>query len=32
RIKTDLGELAQVEQFPRLEGKQMVMILGPKKK
>ena len=32
RIKADLGELAQVEQFPRLEGKQMVMILGPKKK
>ena len=32
RIKTDLGEMAQVEQFPRLEGKQMVMILGPKKK
>jgi len=32
RIKSDLGELAQVEQFPRLEGKQMVMILGPKKK
>ena len=32
RIKKDLTELAQVEQFPRLEGKQMVMILGPKKK
>jgi len=32
RIKADLMELAQVEQFPRLEGKQMVMILGPKKK
>jgi len=32
RIKADLTELAQVEQFPRLEGKQMVMILGPKKK
>ena len=32
RIKKDLTELAQIEQFPRLEGKQMVMILGPKKK
>jgi translation initiation factor IF-3 len=32
RIKKDLMELAQIEQFPRLEGKQMVMILGPKKK
>ena len=32
RIKKDLLELAQIEQFPRLEGKQMVMILGPKKK
>ncbi len=32
RIKADLTELAQIEQFPRLEGKQMVMILGPKKK
>ena len=32
RVKKDLEELGQVEQFPRLEGKQMVMILGPKKK
>jgi translation initiation factor IF-3 len=32
RIKSDLGEVGQVEQFPRLEGKQMVMILSPKRK
>ena len=32
RIKKDLEEIGQVEQFPRLEGKQMVMIIGPKKK
>lgn len=32
RIRTDLGELAVVEQFPKLEGRQMVMMLGPKKK
>ena len=32
RIRTDLDELAVVEQFPKLEGRQMVMMLGPKKK
>jgi len=32
RIKADLAEVGQVEQFPRLEGKQMVMILSPKRK
>ena len=32
RVKKDLEEVGQVEQFPRLEGKQMVMIIGPKKK
>ena len=32
RIKKDLEELGQIEQFPRLEGKQMVMIIGPKRK
>lgn len=32
RIETDLEELAVVEQFPKLEGRQMVMVLGPKKK
>jgi len=32
RIETDLEELAGVEQFPKLEGRQMVMVMGPKKK
>lgn len=32
RVRNDLDELAVVEQFPRLEGRQMVMMLGPKKK
>lgn len=32
RIETDLEELAAVEQFPKLEGRQMVMVMGPKKK
>lgn len=32
RIEADLGELAIVEQFPKLEGRQMVMMLAPKKK
>ncbi|HEU4622734.1 MAG TPA: translation initiation factor IF-3 [Burkholderiaceae bacterium] len=32
RLRTDLDELAQVEQMPKLEGRQMVMVLSPKKK
>ncbi|MEQ1635421.1 MAG: translation initiation factor IF-3 [Methylococcales bacterium] len=32
RIEQDLEELALVEQFPKLEGRQMVMVMGPKKK
>lgn len=32
RIEKDLEELAVVEQFPKMEGRQMVMVLGPKKK
>ena len=32
RIETDLEEHAIVEQFPKLEGRQMVMVMGPKKK
>ncbi|MBI5936226.1 MAG: translation initiation factor IF-3 [Betaproteobacteria bacterium] len=32
RIETDLAELGTVEQFPKLEGRQMVMVLSPKKK
>lgn len=32
RIETDLAEVGTVEQFPRLEGRQMVMVIVPKKK
>jgi translation initiation factor IF-3 len=32
RVRSDLEETAQVEQMPRLEGRQMVMMLAPKKK
>ncbi len=32
RIEKDLDELASVEQFPKMEGRQMVMVMGPKKK
>ena len=31
RIRTDLEAVSQVEQFPKLEGRQMVMLLAPKK-
>jgi len=31
RIRGDLDPIAIVEQFPRLEGRQMVMLLAPKK-
>ena len=32
RVRSDLDEIAVVEQFPQLEGRQMVMVLAPKKK
>ncbi len=32
RVRDDLTTLSQVESMPRLEGRQMVMILSPKKK
>ena len=31
RVKADLEPYAMVEQFPKLEGRQMVMVLGPRK-
>ncbi|MDH5693283.1 MAG: translation initiation factor IF-3, partial [Gammaproteobacteria bacterium] len=31
RVEADLGEFGTVEQFPKLEGRQMVMVLAPKK-
>ncbi len=32
RVRTDLEEHGAVEQFPRMEGRQMVMVLAPKLK
>lgn len=32
RLKADLEEVGQVEQMPKMEGRQMVMVLSPKKK
>ena len=32
RVRADLDMHAVVEQFPKMEGRQMVMVLGPKKK
>ena len=32
RLKLDLEPFGQVEQFPKMEGRQMVMVLAPKKK
>jgi len=31
-LRTDLDEYGQVEQMPKMEGRQMVMVLSPKKK
>jgi translation initiation factor IF-3 len=32
RVRTDLDAHGVVEQFPKLEGRQMIMVLSPKKK
>ncbi len=32
RVREDLEEYGSVEQMPQMEGRQMVMVLGPKKK
>ena len=32
RVENDLAELGVVEQFPKLEGRQMIMVLSPKKR
>jgi translation initiation factor IF-3 len=32
RVEKDLEEYGSVEQFPKMEGRQMVMVLAPKKK
>jgi translation initiation factor IF-3 len=31
RVETDLAELGAVEQFPKMEGRQMTMVISPKK-
>jgi translation initiation factor IF-3 len=30
RVRGDLNELAKVESFPRMEGRQMIMVIAPK--
>ncbi|HXQ66379.1 MAG TPA: translation initiation factor IF-3, partial [Alphaproteobacteria bacterium] len=30
RVRDDLAERAKVEQFPRMEGRQMTMVIAPK--
>jgi translation initiation factor IF-3 len=32
RVRDQVGELAKVEQFPRMEGRQMVMVMAPPSK
>ncbi len=32
RVRNDVEDLAQVEQMPRLEGRQMIMVISPKRK
>jgi len=32
RVEKDLEELGSVEQYPKMEGRQMVMVIAPKKK
>jgi len=31
-VKEELAEVAQIESFPKMEGRQMVMMIAPKKK
>jgi translation initiation factor IF-3 len=31
RVRTDLEEIAMVEQMPKMEGRQMVMVIAPRK-
>jgi len=32
RVQADLEQYGSVEQFPKMEGRQMIMVIGPKKK
>jgi translation initiation factor IF-3 len=31
RVRTEVGETVKIEQFPRMEGRQMIMIMAPAK-
>ena len=30
RVQNELGDLVKVEQFPKMEGRQMVMVMSPR--
>ena len=32
RVENDLSELGTVEQFPKMEGRQLTMVIAPKKR
>jgi len=32
RVEADLSELGSVEQFPKMEGRQLTMVIAPKKR
>jgi translation initiation factor IF-3 len=32
RVKGDLGEIAQIEQYPKLEGRQTIMVMAPRRR
>jgi translation initiation factor IF-3 len=32
RVEADLSELGTVEQFPKMEGRQLIMVIAPKKR
>jgi translation initiation factor IF-3 len=32
RVEVDLSELGSVEQFPKMEGRQLIMVIAPKKR
>ena len=32
RVEVDLSELVTVEQFPKMEGRQLIMVIAPKKR
>jgi translation initiation factor IF-3 len=32
RVEADLSELGTVEQFPKMEGRQLTMVIAPKRR